>query len=365
MAALGRSSADLQNAGGLLQTGAASRGDLAAEAAVIEIVLDRRFFEPRLIRWPGSSAGESREGIERLAPDDLPLVEAEIEQRRSLARGNGGVIQASAMMLEGDPGNAGESDPRLLELLSRWEQAAADCKALELRFKRYDYDNIFELETRGEGRFVYVAPNKGLYDLKPATVVERADGRTKARGGNFAVTPAKPQTFWWNGETVKIADGREKSYDELAVPKGLRADVCAIGSWDVIWQVLAGPQKALPGVVDLRAEGFLNRFRWTIIKDDETEIMIEGRPVLAADRRHMSRLDVILDPTQFRTMATRVIDPAGSRETVHTFEYVLVNDAQLHNEEFWKPDLSAFSPVGPPPMAPPAEVLPAVPPTQQ
>ncbi|MBX3442769.1 MAG: hypothetical protein KF774_10200 [Planctomyces sp.] len=360
---LAASSAD---AGAVLLAGAAIRGDVADQNWSFDVVLDRRFIAPRLILWRSGpdEADPDREGIELLSNDEqfFPL------DRRG---GNGdlfaepaGDIQLAAAIILADGQNAGAVDPTLLELLSQWERAAGDLQSLELKFKRFDYDNIFEVETRGVGRFVYVAPGVGLYELRPASVVDRADGRTSPKGARFAVSAAKPQLYWWNGETVTIVDDREKTYDELRLPKRNAQEAQAVGSWDVIWQVLAGPQKALPAVVDIRAEQVISRFQWTLVEGTESRIMLEGRPKSAADRRHLSRIDVILEPKTFRTTATRMIDSAASRETVHVFEYVRVNDAALNDMNAWKPDLSGLAPVGPPPMAPPADPLPTVPPLQ-
>jgi hypothetical protein len=252
----------------------------------------------------------------------------------------------------------------VLEILSRWEKASMDLKSVEISFKRFDRDTVFEVETRGVGKFIYVAPNKGLYSLKGAPVVERAEGPSTTGGGRMAVAAAKPQLYWWSGENVTIVDEREKTYDTLPIPKRMSENIQTVGSWDVIWQVLAGPQKALPAVVDLRAEKLLNRFDWTVEENSEQQIHLEGVPRTSQDRRHIKWLSVMLDPKTFRTTATRLVDPSGSRETIHRFEYVKVNDASLVDQSTWQPSLDAMSPLGPPPLAPAVDELPGAPPPQ-
>ncbi len=339
------------------------RGDFDADACSFDVIIDRFDGLPRLVRWRRSGQDESREGVERLPTDDLTLEEGLGDGRSLLSNQTSDVVTASALLIEGD---AGQNDPAVAEVLSRWEQSVSELKSVELKFKRFDRDPVFELETRGVGRFVFVAPDRGVYELKAASVIERADGPTSVSGGKFSVNAAKPQLYWWTGKTVTIVDDREKTFDELSIPKCARGcQMQTVGSFDVIWQVLAGPQKALPGVVEIRSEKLVNRFQWSIVEKNDSRIMLEGRPKVTNDRRHMSRLDVILDPKSFRTVATRVVDPAGSRTTDHVFEYVRVNVPELENEAAWKPDLSGMSPVGPPPTAPPADDLPTAPPPQK
>jgi hypothetical protein len=346
-----------------ISQGETVRGDFDNDACSFDVIIDRFDGRPRLVRWHRASQDEVREGIERLSSEDLTLEEGIGDGRSLLSDHSREVITASAMLIEGD---AGSNDPAVTEVLSRWEQSVSDLKSVELKFKRFDRDPVFELETRGVGRFVFVAPDRGLYELKPASVVERADAPISANGGKYSVNAAKPQLYWWTGKTVTIVDDREKTFDELTIPKCARGcQMQTVGSFDVIWQVLAGPQKAVPGVVEIRSEKLVNRFQWSIVEKTDTRIMLEGRPKVMSDRRHLSRLDVILDPKSFRTAATRVVDPAGSRTTDHVFEYVRVNVSELDDESLWKPDLSGMSPVGPPPAAPPADELPTAPPPQE
>jgi hypothetical protein len=358
----GASSADVTPVA-YFSTSETIRADFDSDASSFDVIVDRFDGRPRLVRWHRSSQNDPEEAIERLSTDDLVLEEGIGDGRTLLSDHSREVVTASALLIEAD---AGQNDPAVAEVLSRWEQSVSDLKSVELKFKRFDRDPVFELETRGVGRFVFVAPDRGLYELKPASVVERADGPSSAAGGKFSVNAAKPQLFWWTGKTVTIVDDRQRTFDELTIPKCAKGcQMQTVGSFDVIWQVLAGPQKALPGVVEIRSEKLVNRFQWSVIEKNDSRIMLEGRPKVMNDRRHMSRLDVILDPKSYRTVATRVVDPAGSRTTDHVFEYVRVNVPELEDDASWKPDLSGMSPVGPPPAAPPADELPTSPPPQE
>jgi hypothetical protein len=327
-----------------------------------DVVFDTEFTRPRLVTWLGPGEKTPREAVAKLFP-----IEEQVAPR--LFRGgwmsekSEGVEQASAILLNAEFNSAAVS-PVVVEILSRWEQATLDLKQVEISFKRFDRDSVFEVETRGVGKFIYVSPNIGLYSLKGAPVVERAEGPSTASGGRMVVAAAKPQLYWWSGENVTIVDDREKTYDTLPIPKRMSENIQTVGSWDVIWQVLAGPQKALPAVVDLRAEKMLNRFEWSVEENSETQVHLEGVPKTPQDRRHIKRLSVMLDPKTYRTTATRLVDPSGSRETIHRFEYVKVNEDSLKDQKSWKPDLEGLSPLGPPPLAPAVEELPGAPPPQ-
>ncbi len=338
---------------------APAAGGGSGEMLAFDIVFDTEFKRPRFVTWLGPAADSPRESVAGLFPIETPEAREMFAGGWLRARESDGVEQASASLSSAEFHAA---SPMVLEILSRWEQASMEMKSVEINFKRFDRDTVFEVETRGVGKFIYVAPNKGLYSLKAAPVIEKAEGPSTASGGKMIVAAAKPQLYWWSGETVTIVDEREKTYDTLPIPKRMSENIQTVGSWDVIWQVLAGPQKALPAVVDLRAEKLLNRFEWTVEENSETQIHLEGVPRTAQDRRHIKRLSVMLDPKTHRTTATRLVDPSGCRETIHRFEYVKVNDAGLADDATWRPDLDSMSPLGPPPLAPAVEELPGAPP---
>ena len=334
------------------------------EMLAFDVVFDTRFPSPRMVTWLGPNGDAPREAVERLYAIEAPL--GPMRGKKSsdcFADVQTGRVQLASATTSSSELNAGV-DPAVLEILSRWEQAAMQLKSVEINFKRFDRDNVFEIETRGVGKFIYVAPNRGMYQLKGAPVVERAEGPSAASGGKFAVAAAKPQLYWWSGENVTIVDQRDRTYDTLPIPKRLSDTIQTVGSWDVIWQVLAGPQKALPAVVDLKAEKMLNRFEWSVRENSEIQIHLSGIPRTTQDRRHIKMLSVMLDPKTYRTTATLLLDPSGQRETIHSFEYVKTNDSALTNIDSWKPDLKDLSPVGPPPLAPAVEELPGTPPAQ-
>ncbi len=167
------------------------------------------------------------------------------------------------------------------------------------------------------GRFIFVAPNRGLYQLKSAPVVERAEGPSTASGGAWPSPPPSRNCTGGMAKNVTIVDEREKSYDTLPIPKRMGDNIQTVGSWDVIWQVLAGPQKALPAVVDLKQKNCSTGLNGRLKKEQRPDP--PGRtPRTTQDRRHIKRLSVMLDPKTYRTTATRLADPTGARETIHT-----------------------------------------------
>src|SRR5436190_5034801 len=182
-----------------------------------DVVFDTAFTQPRLVSWLGPGEKTPREAVARLFDIKEP------EETRRFRGGwlnekSDGVAQASATVLNAEF-DATTVSPVVQEILSRWEQASQELQLVEINFKRFDRDTVFEVETRGVGKFIYVAPNIGLYSLKGAPVVERAEGPSAASGGRMVVAAAKPQLYWWSGENVTIIDEREKTYDTLPIPK--------------------------------------------------------------------------------------------------------------------------------------------------
>ncbi len=47
---------------------------------------------------------------------------------------------------------------KIVEILKQWEVATKDVKFLDAKLNYYEYNNLFYVEQRGEGRFVWEAP---------------------------------------------------------------------------------------------------------------------------------------------------------------------------------------------------------------
>jgi hypothetical protein len=232
--------------------------------------------------------------------------------------------------------------PRPLELetiLKRWQEAVGRIQNAEVRFHRYSYDLVYRSESRGTGRFLFEAPNLGAYERAP---IELASDTRPARsddGGTFTLQRDSATTIQWDGTKVWILNLDQKLYDVMTIPE--RPPERTLFGWNFFSDFLASPPACLPGVVEVTDE-FLKRFNWSIARDNDQGLMLEGTPASNRIRDELKILQVLVDRASFRTTATRIISSTGARETTHVFQYVFVNDERVHRQS-WVPDVSGLT----------------------
>lgn len=312
--------------------------------SAFEVTLDRQTWRPTLIRF------HDTDGTPRAQSVRLRITTA--RNQEVLADTNVRAVAGAA---------AGQPEPvppreELTEILERWVAATREIRSAELGFRRYVYDSIYEQEVRGRGRFVFEAPGRGLYQLEPAKLADGATSqRANADGTPFAMIPDERAGCFWSGTHLVWIDETERTYEMMPLPETNSGDIRPVGSWDRVWAGWAGPQRALPGVIDAHTDEFIERFDWTLLRRNARQIILQGRPQRDDDRFHLSLLQVVLNPESYLTSATRMIDAGGNRETVHVFEHVRISREPWTGRGDWEPDLTGYQLRSAPPPAPPAE----------
>jgi hypothetical protein len=314
--------------------------------SAFEITLDRQSMRPTSIQFLGTD-GTPRPQLVRLRisnrvnVDSVPLG----GDVRTIAVTPADIEQPDSPNVTAD----------LESILAHWVRATREIRAAEFRFRRYVYDSIYQQEIRGQGRFIFEAPGRGLYQLEPVELSRDAvSRRTSAAGEPYALTPDERVTCYWTGTHLVWIDDEQHTYEMMPLPELITGDIRPVGSWDRVWAGWAGPQRALPGVIDAHTDDFIARFDWTLLRRDDRQVILQGRPRTDDDRFHLSLLQVVLDPKTYLTSATRMIDAGGNRETVHVFEHVRIDRTPTARHADWEPDLSQYRQQAPPPPAPPA-----------
>jgi len=248
----------------------------------------------------------------------------------------------------------GTTDSSVDKVLEAWAKSTAAIQNVKLSFERYRYDRAFHLETRAIGKFVYVAPNHGMYRIQPAPIPVGTESRVLGSDGQrFTLRTDSPQSLLWDGSTVTIADDAHRTMQQLNLPKRDVGIQRVVGSWDTVWAQLAEPQVALPCVVGVNAKELLQRFRVSIVRNDEQQIVLRCLPGDSETKHQLSEILVIVDPQTHLTKATKFIGPSGDLEIVHVFLYEQMNQPEL--QQGWAPDLKEYRTMEVPPPAPPAE----------
>lgn len=245
----------------------------------------------------------------------------------------------------------GEDVERILEA---WARSTGTIRNVKLSFERYRYDRAFHLETRAIGKFVYVAPNIGMYRIHPAPIPVGTESRVLGSDGQrFTLRTDSPQSLVWDGATVTIADDAHRTMQQLSLPKRDAGIQPVVGSWDNVWAQLTEPQVALPCVVAVNAKDLLQRFWINVVRNDDQQIVLRCLPADSATKHQLSEILVIVDSQTHLTKATKFIGPSGDLEIVHVFLYEEINKPEL--QQSWAPDLKDYRTMEIPPPAPPAE----------
>lgn len=236
-------------------------------------------------------------------------------------------------------------DSRVRDVLSLWVTASQSAQAVRASFRRIDFDSAIEVETHATGEFVFCAPFQGLYQSLSSPPPNAGPGTRIGLNGQPYVRLAGPEiTLVWNGMDLTHVNSAAQSYEVFERP-GTPREVLGAGSFDAVWQTLIAPQSTLPMVVGLEEKELLINYTWQLIADDKSSLILRGTPVNGPDASLYSRAEVVIDPVTFRTQATRIIDVAGSKETMHQFRYHIVsNDVAALGQ--WLPDLSQFERAG-------------------
>ncbi len=280
----------------------------------------------------------------KLAVRDLMRAEiAQVAARESIST-ESEIVRVSFNSEEGEDSTF-PVDSRVRDVISLWVAASKSVKAVRASFQRIDYDSAIEVETHAMGEFVFNAPYQGLYQsLSHSPRGAAAGTRIGVHGQRYVRLAGKDLLLIWNGLDLTHVHSAAESYEVYERP-GTPREVLGAGSFDAVWQTLIAPQSALPMVVGLEENELLTNYTWQLIADDKSSLILRGTPVKGPDASLYSSVQVVIDPTTFRTQATRIIDVAGSKETMHQFRYHIVSKdpAALGH---WLPDLSQFTRVG-------------------
>ena len=294
--------------------------------------------------------------IGKLQRDVRDLVRAEIRQvaARESSGHDSGIVLASF-----NPGGEVSSKPtpdrRVNEVLTRWLASSKAANALRTRFHRIDYDSATEVETHADGVFVYCAPYQGLYHSQPSAKFPADSVRVGLEGRRYVQLPGEESMLLWSGKELAQISLSNQSYQVFQRP-GTPREVLGAGSFDAVWQALVAPQTALPLVVGLQESELRTNYEWEVITDDKNAITLYGTAVSGSDALLYFSAEVVLDPNTFRTRATRMVDAARSKETIHRFsESVWSKEVATLGQ--WKPDLSKFQRVAEAPNVEPVPSL--------
>lgn len=218
----------------------------------------------------------------------------------------------------------------VMDVLREWEKKTAIIQRLRGTHQRYEYDDVFAVEKRAVGEFWHEAPDKGRIDFEPPKQLPTPAINTKkktAAGQPFQVQSEEPQSWVCDGKSIIQVDHTPKTYGLAEIPLQHQGE-----------NIMDGP---LPFLFGMKAEKIIHRYKLSLGSqhdksgsDGRKKYHIVALPLMQSDARNWQRAEVILDAEYCLPSAIRLIDPAGSKETVYVFPL----EGMKANEKFWLND---------------------------
>lgn len=224
--------------------------------------------------------------------------------------------QGNAEVREPRPPNAAlqvqNLSPALERLLRAWSQESAKITRLQGTHHRWVYEMVFNTEKRAEGVFYYEAPGKGRIDLKPIPIQKgEVSQKPTATGEPFKLIAERAERWICDGKEIWQVNEAAKQVDVFSIPQENQGQ-----------NIMDGPMPFLFGMPPEKAK---LRYQLTLVSENEKQAVIEVLPRLQVDAVNWKKAVVILDKTIYLPSAVKLINPAGTTETVYTFREFEVN----------------------------------------
>ncbi len=248
-------------------------------------------------------------------------------------------------------GGQAEIDPVLLQLLEHWAKTSRDIRTLEGSHLRRVYDFTFEVERVSHGRFFYESPDKGRIDVEPIQITpqmikDREEGKMPCRRGRsgkpFELEGDLSEKWICDGEKIFEIDEEKKEAVVAQLPPQLQGV-----------NIMNSP---LPFLFGLPPNEAVQRFSLSfspdqngeprVFKRGDTVAHIRAEPRLMQDQQNWSRADIILDVRTFLPTDVRLINPAGTEQTVYQFREMKknpLNFGALVGKDWFRPNLRPYN----------------------
>lgn len=219
--------------------------------------------------------------------------------------------------------------PELQQILEEWEIESAKIQRLAGKIHRYSYSKTFLTEQRALGKFLYEAPDKGVYELIPAKVTPGEDG-SKKYGKQFKLAHDTGELWYCTGESLIKIDRTAKSYELIPIPESSRGK-----------GIIETP---LPFLFGMKADQARRRYLMTLLPETNAkQVWLKVVPRWQADAANYREAKLILDRTTYLPQAVQLLDATGELERVHLFRELSVNKKGWFEGDPFRPDLRGLS----------------------
>lgn len=203
--------------------------------------------------------------------------------------------------------------PELETILREWEEESAKIKRIVGKHERIVYNKVFEVQKNSRGEFYYEAPDKGRIDVvgiepKKGEKSKRVNPKTQSR---YRLEKDQQSKWICTGTEILSINEDEKTYEAFPLPPDLQGA-----------NIINGP---LPFLFGMKSEEAKKRFAISFVdqddpnKNNEHVVWLNAVPRQEMDKENFQLATIILDRKRYVPFSVKLIDPAGTTETVYNF----------------------------------------------
>lgn len=220
--------------------------------------------------------------------------------------------------------------PELEAVLDSWEEKTSQIAKLKGNFVKTSYDNVFEVQKLARGEFMYEAPDKGYYTFQGYNP-KNIKAKHNDRGVPFKLEADIDEKWYCTGEEIYQLNVTDRTYDRVDIPKENRGK-----------NIIDGP---LPFLFGMKKDQAVRRYTLELVNADQRQIRLKVKPKLQHDLMNYSEAEIILDARTYLPYAVKLLDPPGTKTTVHMFEGVTTSVFKWTIRDPFRPNLLGYKPV--------------------
>ena len=249
--------------------------------------------------------------------------------------------QAAPTKQQKQPRPPQKPSKELWQLLADWSKASDNIQKLHGKHERHSYDRTFHVEKVAHGEFWHEAPDKGRIDVHPVKITPKmladrknpkAQVERKSDGTPYDLQSDDAERWICDGTRVFDIDERQKAASVAQLPPEVRGT-----------NIINSP---LPFLFGLPPQKAIERFDLTIVKDWRPKhqlVQLRALPRTRQDAQNWSEAIFLLDTKTYLPTAVKLVDPAGTKDTVYKFKNMEINKngiiEKLLGKNPWDPRL--------------------------
>ena len=223
--------------------------------------------------------------------------------------------------LRADELRADDDDQELKQILTRWQQKRTSVERVYVEFMLFEYDTVFKVEKRGEGRAYIGSPEDFWWAIEPTTITD-AQSKKKDRHGKAFKLENAARALWVHR---KLEEGSELLRSNGETFERIPVSDAGLFRFSPAW--FASALASQHGLIVQHSTAPANDdFQWKLVKKTATEVYLAGKPRPARFAQILKSVTFILDAQTLQPKAARLIGPTGNSETVYAFSEYRTND---------------------------------------